>query len=427
MMAQFTVWGSYYRPLGGLFYMPLYELAGLNPLPYRAVILAFLTLNTYLTYATARLLTRSVIVAFGAAVLTCFHGAQFALYYNTSQVYDVLCFTFWYAAFYYYARIRLQERYLGAIAIVTLLVLYVCALNAKEMGVTLPLLLLIFEVAFARHTGLWREQFRIRQPIQVALPFVILGIATLAYVYGKTVGSKSMAAMDAYRPRLSLGMFLDSNAHYAAELFYQDGPTIGRWGIVFLWLVMLYLAMRRRQPHLYWALANVTLGTIPIALIPERPTASMYLPAFGYALFTATVLHMVIRWISREPLFRRLRIGPLPTRAVLSAVAVAAYGANMHDAVDQGAGAWRASQDQTFSAMQQLNGARSRIKRGARMVYLEDPLLDWEAYFVTRLVLNDHAADITLQKKHDHILTAAELDQYDHVLTFENGTLRLIR
>src|ERR1700674_3871925 len=44
---------SGYRPLGALFYRVMFGVAGLNPLPFRIVVLALLLVNLYLLYRVA--------------------------------------------------------------------------------------------------------------------------------------------------------------------------------------------------------------------------------------------------------------------------------------------------------------------------------------------------------------------------------------
>ena len=48
--SNFVFWNGFYRPLGGLFYLPIYAVAHLNPTPYRYVMCALLGVNTLLVY-----------------------------------------------------------------------------------------------------------------------------------------------------------------------------------------------------------------------------------------------------------------------------------------------------------------------------------------------------------------------------------------
>jgi uncharacterized membrane protein YfcA len=157
--AQFLFFSSYYRPMGGLFYMPIFDVFGTNPFPYRAVLLVILGANAFLAYGAAKTLSRSVPIALIAAVFTSYHGGMFVLFYNTSQLYDVLCFLFWFAALNLYLRIRTRERDLNIRETGVLLGLYICALNSKEMAVTLPVALFAYETVCAP-AGTWRIRLR---------------------------------------------------------------------------------------------------------------------------------------------------------------------------------------------------------------------------------------------------------------------------
>jgi hypothetical protein len=141
----FEPWRGGYRPMAGFFYMPLLHFFGLNPAPYHLVMLALLLANVYLLYRFARVLGCPEEAAFLAAFAGCYHAGLNGLYYNTSFIYDVLCCFFYLAAFDYYAGIRSRGERLKARQIAIFLALFMCALNSKEMAVTLPLVLIAYE------------------------------------------------------------------------------------------------------------------------------------------------------------------------------------------------------------------------------------------------------------------------------------------
>ena len=283
--AQFHFYSSYFRPMAGLFYLPIYERFGLNPLPYRTVILIILAANALLVYFAAKLLSRSPLVAALAAMFTSYHGRMFILYYNTSHIYDVLCFFFWFSSLLWYLRIRTRGGYLNFLQTLTLLVLYV-SLNSKEMAVTLPVMLLAFEGTFVRCS--------INQPAKRYSPLVLLATVTVVYVVGKTTGPaqhRLLSKMDGYRAVYTVGKFIDNNAHYASELFYLD-QDFTKPGMVAIWLVFTWLAFRRNRPYLRWALVLTLIGAAPIAFIPARGGGWLNLPLFGYALFAGQSMPM---------------------------------------------------------------------------------------------------------------------------------------
>lgn len=136
------------RPLGGLFYTVIYKLAGFNPVPFRIAVFALLIANIWLTYETARRLTGSRETGAVAALLAAVHARFAALYYDTGVVYDALCYTFYFATFLDYLRIRGQGVIPGTRQMVTLAVLFACTIDSKEMAVTVPLSLLAYELVY---------------------------------------------------------------------------------------------------------------------------------------------------------------------------------------------------------------------------------------------------------------------------------------
>jgi uncharacterized membrane protein len=101
-----TFWSSQYRPAGGLYYLSLYRVFKLNPLPYHAVALAFLFGGTWLSYLVSRLLARSFAVAVAAAVLFCAQANMVDLFYGTDTIYDILASFFSLLTLLLYVRAR---------------------------------------------------------------------------------------------------------------------------------------------------------------------------------------------------------------------------------------------------------------------------------------------------------------------------------
>jgi hypothetical protein len=134
-LSQFTIWHGDYRPMGGLFYVPLVVLAGLNPVPYQVALLAILLVNVGLVYLLAARLGAGEVAAGMAALVVAYHAGLHNLYYNGAFVYDALCCLFYIAALLVYLRGRERS---SALWIALVLVLDLCAMNSKEMVVTLP-------------------------------------------------------------------------------------------------------------------------------------------------------------------------------------------------------------------------------------------------------------------------------------------------
>src|ERR1035437_9039338 len=196
-------WHGAYRPMAGFFYLPLLKGFGLNPLPFHAVMLAILLGNLYLLYRFARRIGCGELQAGLATLLVAYHAGLSMLYYNTAFVYDVLCFSFYMGAFLCYARVRAQGRLLPGGETALVMGLYLCALNSKEMALTLPIVLLAYEWIYYRPTGWTPKDIAgwLRGPGRVLLYCVALN---LVYLYGKAFGPDAMMRSPAYRPVLSL-------------------------------------------------------------------------------------------------------------------------------------------------------------------------------------------------------------------------------
>src|SRR6266550_6324701 len=144
-----------YRPGGAVYYLPLYHFFGLDPLPYRIAQISILVLSIPIAYYLARLLASSRSVAFLAVLAFCYHPYVANLVFVGAFIYDVLCGFFYLAALTYYVHFREQNICLRPVQLLIFLALYVLALDSKEMAVTLPAIVLIYEVLKSPRWASW--------------------------------------------------------------------------------------------------------------------------------------------------------------------------------------------------------------------------------------------------------------------------------
>src|SRR5262249_28645250 len=126
VLAQIEFCSTYLRPMGGLFYIPIFQFAGFHPLPYRIAGLLIIGANILIYYAFARRLTGSRATAWLAAVLVSYHPHLSDMIYANAVIYDVLCFTFYFAALGWYLRARSSGRVLTWRETIVFLLLYIC-------------------------------------------------------------------------------------------------------------------------------------------------------------------------------------------------------------------------------------------------------------------------------------------------------------
>jgi hypothetical protein len=399
-------WSSAYRPLGSFFYLPLYKLFGVDPLPYRIVCFALLGLNLALLYRFCARLAGSHEIAFLATILAAYHAWFVDLYYNSGTIFDLLCYGLYLSAFLMYTGIRTRGgvprgRQLWAIA-----ALYALALDAKEMAVTLPLFLLLYEAIFhpaaLRYPMAWlRKEGR---------SVWITAIMTAAYVAGKLSGTDSLIDNSRYVLHISPVRFLKTFHLYLNPLLYQD-HRFHDSNTVQLLVAMLVVAALLRSRAMLFAWCWLLLTVLPVSFIPHYAAFFEYLPLAGWVLYAATLLVTIRRAVAG-----RLPRGPqIATQAALL-LGLAAFLAPLHARQSpQALHLFMSVQFPSREIFQGLSELRPSLRRGARVLYVGDPFPK-ESYtllFATALFYRD--LSITVDR------AAAPKPGYDVILGFHEG------
>jgi hypothetical protein len=400
LLARFLPWCGAYRPMAGLFYLPLFKWFGLNPLPYHAVMLAILLGNLYLMYRFARRIGCGELQAGLATLIVAYHAGLSMLYYNTAFIYDVLCFSFYMGAFLCYARVRAQGRLLRGGETALVMGLYLCALNSKEMALTLPIVLLAYEWIYHR-PPVWnlREIATwLRGPGRVVLYCVALN---LVYLYGKAFGPDAMMQMAAYRPELSLHRLFAFETTAMGDLFMKWDTFTWR-SVLVMWAAVAYLAWRRPSPVLRFCWIFLMLTPLPLAVLEGRGAACLYIPLAGWAAFAAAVLtdiaRAVARFLAEEPILRRAGYAGLFTAILCVSFS---FWAKQNDYLRREfiRGAMANLGKQTGDTIQQLRALNPRVKSRTEVAFLNDPFDGWDMLFIAELWFRDRSLRFHLQRK----------------------------
>jgi len=434
LLAQFTPWRGVLRPMGGLFYMPILYGFGLNPLPYHAVMMVFLLANVCLVYRFARLLGAGELAAGLAALPACYHAGLSFLYYDTAYIYDVLCCFFYLAAFVYYARARARGRLLRPGEMLAFLGLYLCALNSKEMAVTLPAVLVAYEWIYHQGPGWnWTGLSRwLRGQGRVAL---IAAALNLVYLYGKAFGPDPLFKIPGYRPVFSFARFMDFQKAAIADLFCKWN-YFDRRGILAIWVLLFYLAWRRAQgapqgaprPVLRFCWIFMVVAPLPLEFLEGRGAACLYIPLAGWAVFASVVFVDIARavsgFLSGEPVFRHLGRQGLLAAIVAGGVFLWVQ-ENQHLKTSFVKPAIARLGQQTWEVIEQLRALNPRVPPRSRVVFLNDPFQDWDMVFIAGLWFRDPSVIIHLHRKTP--FPPEELANMDYQFRFENGKLIRVR
>jgi len=413
-----------YRPLGGLFYRGMYELFGLNPFPYRAVCFGLLLLNLGLFYSLGRLLTGRRDLALLAVFLASYHAWFVDLYRNTATVYELLCVAGYLCALNRYLKVRQGGGRLGWRDWAVVTAAYVAALDAKELAVTFPVAILLYEGLFHPPAGLSRLELG-RFLGVTARPAWVLATLTVPYVAAKLSGGL-LAGDPAYRPRLSAQVYVDTfhlylNPFFYQEHFFQDSNTGYLVGI------LLVLALLLKRKDLLWAWAFTLVSVLPFIFIPHYCAFFWYLPMTGWAILAAglllaardsvqTVLGRLCNRLSEES--RSIR--PMLTAALMCPLVVFLAWAHSRESVVTLAH-FQSAQAPVRPLVEALRRHLLQPRDGARIVLLDDPYRPgWDSpRQIAQLTFDHPSLSVTRLRSGDHPDAAGS--DADLVLVYSGG------
>ena len=422
---------TYNRPVGGVFYFTLYHLFGLNPLPYHVAVTCLMLLNVWLAFRFAERLSGSPLLAGLCALAVAYHAQLAWLVYLPSFVYDVLCFTFYFLAFDYYLSVRARNALLSRRQMVAFLLLAVAALEAKEMAVTLPVMVLLYEAIWhPPKSWRWRE----------ALPALLLGALTAVYIFGKTHGPDALTNIGAYQSQFTVSRYFESTSRFLNTLCYQPletGLFQARAVVLLLAALLLFVAWRRREKHFWFACLFVFVVPLPITFVPGRGGGCLYIPLAGWALIAATLFLGLCNFIGKAPLLRKVPATALRTVLVLLGVALfwretARQNPKIMPSME-GIGRLNWTLIQDFRTMQ------PRVKPNSTVVILGDPYWGLDIQFIAELTFRDHSVNAWVEKtaQPGYLFAArdgkllkrpappAEIEKMDYVFAVRDG--RLVR
>jgi hypothetical protein len=431
------------RPLASAWWRVLYNTAGMHPAPFKIVNLAMLVANIFLTYSVARRLAKSRTAGTLAALIVCYHPEALDLDFNTGFVSDVLCYLFYFSAANLYVRARDEDRFPSWRELAAICGLYICALNAKELAVTLPVFLLLYEVVVSR----WKDAgWKGLLSWHRAAGILATGTLTLVWLIGKMSAPVSLMHANAmYRPMFTWHQFMVTSVYFTAHLFLRPNSWTATM-VIALWSVMLAVAWLLRSRALWFAWLFIMLSPLPLAFIPERGVAQYYIPLFGWALYAAALLDLGLdrvfpfsRDLSisgprefRKPAFRNRAF---INRTVAGAALVVLIAAVLYPP-------WRKYQtwnpypvlveaEMNRAVVKQLHRLEPRLPPGARLMFLDDPIQAnrWNMTFMVHLSYGDAHIQVDRMKSLEVGTDTTsnpgaknpDLASYDHVFDYRGG------
>jgi hypothetical protein len=399
-----------YRPLGALFYRPLYELFGFNPVPFRVVCHLLMAVNIVLAYRFARVLEATPEAAVLSTLLFAYNGSMGDLYYNTGTIYDLLCFPLYIGAILVYTRDRSRNRHLGWTAMLVVMALFLAALDAKEMAVTLPAALLLYELLY--HC---REFTHLKHLLRTG-GFLVLMFAASAFFLKTKLAV--MAAHELYRPRVDVSYIVSGIGHYFEQLWYLKPDSFGAMPAAISIALFVAAGVLLRNRTAVYGILFFTIGLLPVAVIVRRSGYAAYVvyPGLTLALgaILASVRSAVVRVTGKTNLELASRI------ALFFCVAVVSVKGFAHSRkIAMGNALWDEQR-----RIDLLTGMKEQIPEfppGARVLILDDPWEPgWGPMFLARMRYGDPALWMDRVR---NLIDTAPKDSYDLLISYKQPLL----
>jgi len=309
-----TIGSYYYRPFFLLSLAVDYNLWELNPFGYHITNLVLHTLASFLIYQIGRRLFLKSTPAFLGSMLFAVHPVHVESIAWISGRTDPMAAVFFLLSFYFYILFRDGK---GFIMLILSLVAYFFSLLSKEIGITLPLLLLVYELSFKPPLAIslklskviHSNKIRLLQIIGIYLVISFMYLYIRAAVLGEAIGEFSASPPIEKRIYTSFGVILDYLRIMVLpvnlKLLY-DVPlreSIFDWQVIFslLLLAAVFIATLltyRKDKMVFFAAVWFFITILPVSnIVPLRPTMMaeryLYIPSVGICLLGGLILYRV--------------------------------------------------------------------------------------------------------------------------------------
>lgn len=264
-----------FRPVGMTVYWILWQVFGLDPFPYRVVAMVIHLLNVALVYSILRFAAGSEFCAALGALLFASQPAFASIFYDFGTIFELL------TALWFFLALRIYFS-AGHTIPGMLLVSLACFLanNSKEMAVTLPAVLLLYELLIGRR---WKTSAartsRAGMLGVLCRQLLIPTLIVLWFFLVKLPGLRAIPPSDPYFMEFS-GVALGRGYGWYFNSLYQTHLRWAGWMIIATFAGAVFVWKRWR-----WALfflLYVFLALIPVVfLIHHRYEFYWYVPCLG--------------------------------------------------------------------------------------------------------------------------------------------------
>lgn len=297
----------WYSPVGANSYRPLIDLLfiwdfywwGWNPFGWHLSDLIFHIINSLLVYSLAKRLTKNPYVGMVAGVLFGLHASHPEAVTWISARMDVVCATFFLLSIQYFISSTTTPKHFTyrKKAYILSLVCFGCALLIKEMAITLPLIVMLYDLTFCTRWNVLK--FQVWKKVKLYAPyFVLLGgyfVIRFSVLYGASgYDSKLRSGLGGYNVPLFGTFIFDNLVHYFKFLFipferqiFSHSLILNVVGIATLTLICVIISKKSR-----FAILWIFITLLPV--LPLNIGRGVYQPSAGFCLLMGIILAQTI-------------------------------------------------------------------------------------------------------------------------------------
>lgn len=320
-----------YRPLGGLFIKSLYSIIGYDPYGYHLVGVLLHVASSMGVFLICRRLfdgmyQNSEFVAAVAALLFAVHPAHTEAVSWISASGDIMMSLFSLIALFFYMKKEKRQLIFSALSAAFLVI----ALLFKETALTIPVLMVSYDIAFRRGLFIQRD-LRGSTGTRIA-PYIFIGGALALYlglrsaVLPEMLPGKTVEGLDLQSvflnifPLLRQYLFLlifpvNLNALHVfspvksiAESSFLSGILIG-----VLFFVLLLGAWRKNR-ILFYGMISIVIPLVPAFYLPalnffyKFAERYLYLSSVGFAIAFGAMLGVLMEGAAGRPAYRKVSV-----------------------------------------------------------------------------------------------------------------------
>ena len=232
-------------------------------------------------------ITKNPFTSLFVTAISAIHWETSNAIYNFGAIYELLAFCFFLVSFHFYISFKQSGKSLTYIAALSS---YIFALNGKEMAVTLPIILVAYEIIYRRSENNLRKSF-----VQL-IPFFLVGVV---FSIGKLYGANSYLSDPAFAYKLDWEAF--NNFKTYIEMLFYGKIQLSALQTTVLLLAALIIAALLRNKNMLFGGFYFLITLLPVIGLRRVWGLYLYIPILGIALYGVSFLAELVQKTIRKP------------------------------------------------------------------------------------------------------------------------------